>query len=278
MPPSFAAVRERYLDDLVANKWYDVRTFGKKQRLALSPPDYLVELLRYTRVTAVEMHSHTPRSDGLIEPQRIAAWTKALFKKGYFRHERVEVPLAVVVTDHDYIYGCDELQTLSGESGLTFLSAAEVSTTHGHVLYYGSQDEIIASCDLQRPQLTVQPDGPAFLRQVAGLEGGVAVPAHPYRETSILRELPGDEVAPLVESVEILNGKTPADQNLSAIEFALKHGLRGTGGSDAHQISRLYSYLTLFDGPICTLDDLILALRQGDFFPVHGEHLRFKSA
>ena len=278
MPPSFAAVRERYLDDLVANKWYDVRTFGKKQRQALSPPDYLKELVRYRQVTAVEMHSHTPRSDGLIEPQRIAAWTKALFKKGYFRHEHLEVPLAVVVTDHDYIYGSDELQALSGDSGLTFLSAAEVSTTHGHVLYYGLQDEVIASCDLRQPQLTVQPDGPAFLRQVAGLEGGVAVPAHPYRETSILRELPGDEVAPLLEAVEILNGKTPADQNLSAIEFALKHGLRGTGGSDAHQISRLYSYLTLFDGPICTLDDLILALRHGDFFPVHGEHLRFKSA
>ena len=278
MPPSFAAVRERYLNDLVANQWYDVRTFGKKQRLALSPPDYLVELLRYTRVTAVEMHSHTPRSDGLIEPQRVGAWTRALFKKGYFRHERLEVPLTVVVTDHDYIYGSDELRMLSGESGLTFLSAAEVSTTHGHVLYYGSQEEVVASCDLRRPQLTVQPDGPAFLRQVSRLEGGVAVPAHPYRETSILRELPGDEVAPLLESVEILNGKTPADQNLSAIEFARKHGLRGTGGSDAHQISRLYSYLTLFDGPVATVDDLIVGLRQGDFFPVHGEHLRFKSA
>lgn len=278
MPPSFAAVRERYIDDLVANQWYDVRSFGKKQRLALSPPDYLAELVRTTRVTAVEMHSHTPRSDGLIEPQRVAAWTNALYKKGYFRHAYFEVPLVVVVTDHDYIYGRDELKMLSGESGLTFLSAAEVSTTHGHVLYYGSQEEVVASCDLGRPQLTVQPDGPAFLRLVAGIDGGVAVPAHPYRETSILRELPGDEVAPLLESVEILNGKTPADQNLSAIEFARQHGLRGTGGSDAHQISRLYSYLTLFDGPICTLDDLIIGLRQGDYFPVHGEHLRFKDA
>jgi hypothetical protein len=50
------------------------------------------------------------------------------------------------------------------------------------------------------------------------------------------------------------------------------------GGSDAHQISRLYSYLTLFDGPIHGLDDLVIALRQGDYFPVHGEHLRFKEA
>lgn len=278
MPPSFAAVRERYLDDLVANQWYDVRTFGKKQRLALSPPAYLVELIRHTQVTAVEMHSHTPRSDGLIEPQRIAAWTNALYKKGYFRHGHLAVPLVVVVTDHDYIYGCDELQAVAADSGLTLLSAAEVSTTHGHVLYYGSQDEVIAACDLQQPQLTVQPDGLAFLRQIAGLEGGVAIPAHPYRETSILRELPGDEVAPLLGTVEILNGKTPADQNLSAIEYARKHGLRGTGGSDAHQISRLYSYLTLFDGPIRTLDDLVLGLRQGDFFPVHGEHLRFKES
>jgi hypothetical protein len=48
------------------------------------------------------------------------------------------------------------------------------------------------------------------------------------------------------------------------------------GGSDAHQMSRLYSYVTLFDGPIHTVDDLLVALQQGDFFPVHGEHLRFK--
>jgi hypothetical protein len=41
-------------------------------------------------------------------------------------------------------------------------------------------------------------------------------------------------------------------------------------------MSRLYSYLTLFDGPIRSIDDLTSALRDGDFFPVHGEHLRFK--
>jgi hypothetical protein len=41
-------------------------------------------------------------------------------------------------------------------------------------------------------------------------------------------------------------------------------------------MSRLYSYVTLFDGPIRTVDDLLVALREGDFFPIHGEHLRFK--
>jgi hypothetical protein len=43
-------------------------------------------------------------------------------------------------------------------------------------------------------------------------------------------------------------------------------------------MSRLYSYLTLFDGPIHGLDDLVIALLQGDYFPVHGEHLRIKQA
>jgi hypothetical protein len=111
---------------------------------------------------------------------------------------------------------------------------------------------------------------------VKALDAGVALPSHPYRETSMLRELPADDLAAELVSLEILNGKTPADQNLMAIEYARKHGIRGIGGSDAHQMSRLYSYLTLFDGPIHSVDDLIIALRDGDYFPVHGEHLRFK--
>ena len=48
---------------------------------------------------------------------------------------------------------------------------------------------------------------------VQSLRAGVAFPAHPYRETSMLRTLPGEAVAPMLVAVEILNGKTPADQN-----------------------------------------------------------------
>src|SRR2546430_14966013 len=98
MQPSFAAVRERYLQELIEHEWYDVRTFGKKQRQEMTAPEYLVELLQHGHVTAVEMHSHTPRSDGLIVPERISAWTQALYKKGYFCHEHPPVPLVVVGT------------------------------------------------------------------------------------------------------------------------------------------------------------------------------------
>jgi len=276
MQASFAAVRERYLDDLIENGWYDVRTFGKKQRRTLQTPAYLLELLQSRPVTAVEMHSHTPRSDGLIEPERIQSWTQALYKKGYFRYEHIAIPLVVVITDHDYIYDASQLQTISQDAGLTFLSGAEVSTEHGHMLYYGAHPEVVAAYELDRSQLTVKPESYEFLERVRDLNGGVAFPSHPYRETSILHELPGDEVATRLDFLEVLNGKTPADQNLKALEYAKQHGIRGVGGSDAHQMSRLYSYVTLFDGPIHTMDDLLSALREGDFFPVHGEHLRLK--
>ena len=276
MHANFTTVRERYLDDLLEHGWYDVRTFSKKQRRELKTPGYLRELFETTQVTAVEMHSHTPCSDGLIEPERIQSWTNALYKKGYFRHEHLSVPLVVMITDHDYIYEASTLRTLPQDDDLLFLSGTEVSTEHGHVLYYGSHPEVVYTYELDRPQLSVQPLGMEFLEMVKSLDAGIAFPSHPYRETSMLRELPEDEVAPLLPTLEILNGKTPADQNLMALEFAKKHGIRGIGGSDAHQMSRLYSYLTIFDGPIRSVDDLLQALRDGDYFPVHGEHLRFK--
>ena len=276
MRVNFASVKEQYLTELIENEWYDVRTFSKKKRRELKMPGYLRELLETHPVTAVEMHSHTPKSDGLIEPERILSWTQALYKKGYFRHEHVSIPIVVMVTDHDYIYDASDLQAISEQDGLRFLSGTEVSTEHGHVLYYGSHPEVVYTYELDRPQLSVKPTGPEFFDMVNSLDAGIAFPSHPYRETSILRELPEDEVALMLTSLEVLNGKTPADQNLMALDYAQQHGLRFIGGSDAHQMSRLYSYVTLFDGPIYTVEDLISALRDGDFFPVHGEHLRFK--
>ncbi|MEE8304653.1 MAG: PHP-associated domain-containing protein [Candidatus Tectomicrobia bacterium] len=276
MQTQFATVRARYLEELVEQGWYDVRTFSKKQRRTLKTPGYLLELFEQGNVTAVEMHSHTPRSDGLIEPARIISWTNALYKKGYFRHEHVSVPLVVMITDHDYIYAHGDLKGISSDEDLRFLTGTEVSTDHGHVLYYGSHPEVIYTYELDRPQLTVKPTGHEFLDMVKSLDAGIAFPSHPYREASMLRELPEDELASSLVSLEILNGKTPADQNLKAIEYANRHGIRGIGGSDAHQMSRLYSYVTLFDGLIRTEEDLIIALRDGDFFPVHGEHLRVK--
>jgi predicted metal-dependent phosphoesterase TrpH len=274
MRQSFAAVRARYAEEVLARRWYDVRTLRTAERRGMATPGYLRELLEEGHVTAVEMHSHTPRSDGMIEPSRIRAWTYARYQDGYFRHGHRAVPLVVVVTDHDYLYAADDLRAIPGGEGVTLLPAAEVSTDHGHVLYYGAHPEIVHALDLHRPRQSVELGGAEFLAMVWTLEGGVAVPAHPYRQASVLRSLPSDTVVPALLAVETLNGKTSAEDNRAALDYARRHGLRGVGGSDAHQVSHLYSYLTLFDGPIRSMADLVIALREGDYFPVHGEHLR----
>ncbi len=274
MRPSFAAARQRYMEDLVEHQWYDIHTLQKAHRDAMATPGYLFELLRDGHVTAVEMHSHTPRSDGWIKPEDIAGWTRVRYGQGYFRHRHFAVPLVVMVTDHDYLYASHDLRAHRDDDGPTLLPAAEVSTTHGHVLYYGDDPEIVRSLDLLRPRLSVQPDGLDFLDMVHVHGRGVAVPAHPYREGNVLRTLPGGDIAGRLSAVEVLNGKTLSAQNRAALDYARLHGVRGTGGSDAHQISHLYSYLTLFDGPIHAIGDLVVALREGDYFAVHGEHLR----
>jgi predicted metal-dependent phosphoesterase TrpH len=273
--PSFAAARERYGDELLEHAWYDPRTFQTGQRHTMTPPAYLVELCASGRVTAVEMHSHTPRSDGWVEPRDIAAWTHALHGRGYFRHGHLAVPLVVMLTDHDYLYASHDLAAIPYEAGLTFLPAAEVSTAHGHVLYYGDHPEVVHALELSRPGLARMPDALEFFEMVRAPGGGVAVPAHPYREGHVFRTLHDDGIAAAFCAVEVINAKTAAEQNRAAIQYARRHGLRGIAGSDAHQISRLFSYLTLFDGPIHTVADLVTALREGDYFPVHGEHLRF---
>jgi len=278
MRRNFAAVRACYLEELMQHEWFDLRTLRRAQRQQMTTPGYLVELLRDGHVTAVEMHSHTRYSDGMIEPGRIAAWTRALYQDGYLRHDHLTVPLVVMVTDHDYLYAEDDLHALSTGEGLIVLPGTEVSTAHGHILYYGAHPEIVRALDLRRPRLSVTLGGPEFLAMVQALGRGVAIPAHPYRQASVLRTFPDDTIASTLIAVEMLNGKTSAEDNRAAIDYASRHGLRGVGGSDAHQISSLYSFLTLFDGPIHSIEDLVIALQEGDYFPVHGEHLRLDGA
>ena len=70
---------------------------------------------------------------------------------------------------------------------------------------------------------------------VQSLAGRGRYPGPSLPKTSLLRTLPGEAVAPMLVAVKILNGKTPADPNRVAIDYVRQHGLRGVGGSDAHQ-------------------------------------------
>ena len=80
--------------------------------------------------------------------------------------------------------------------------------------------------------------------------------------------------------VALGKGILAADESHGTIEKRFQ--TFGVENSEEHR--RIYrqmfwhldSYGTLFDGSIHSIADLVVALRQGNYFPVHGEHLRLK--
>jgi hypothetical protein len=72
----------------------------------------------------------------------------------------------------------------------------------------------------------------------------------------------------LADAVEVLNGKVTDKENAFAAEVRKGLGLPGTGGSDAHELSEVGVYATQFADVIRNEEELLDALRRGDFSPV----------
>lgn len=77
----------------------------------------------------------------------------------------------------------------------------------------------------------------------------------------------------LVDAIEVMNGSNLEKEHRLAQEVAGLWGRAGTGGSDAHSVNGLGKGVTVFPGDVRTQDDLLEALRAGEFFPVEGFHL-----
>ena len=71
-----------------------------------------------------------------------------------------------------------------------------------------------------------------------------------------------------VDAVEVLNGKVTEKENDFALKVTEGLGLPGTGGSDAHEVAEVGMYATEFYEVIRNEQDLITALKKGDYSPV----------
>ena len=68
-----------------------------------------------------------------------------------------------------------------------------------------------------------------------------------------------------VDAVEIGNGKLAQDENDMARKVAQKLGLPGTGGSDAHRIDEVATWVTTFEKSIENEQQLLEELHAGRF-------------
>ena len=177
----------------------------------------------------VEFHCHTIFSkDSLTRP---AALVEACRRKGIDR---------VIVTDHNSIAGARAAQAIDPERVIV---GEEIMTTRGEILAAYVTEEIPAGLT---PQETI--------RRLKDQGAFISV-SHPFdtqrkggwKEPDLL------EILPDVDAIEVYNSRCMNPGfNRQARQFADRHNLAGTVGSDAHvtfELGRSVLLLEPFDGP-----------------------------
>lgn len=186
----------------------------------------------------LEFHCHTSASkDSLTRPEDLI---KVARKKGLDR---------LVITDHNSIAGAVAAQKLDPE---LVIVGEEIMTTRGEILAAFVQEEIPAGLT---PQETIN-----ILRE----QGAFISVSHPYDTHRKGGWLEKDllEIAPLVDAIEVFNSRCIDPRfNTRAKEFAEKHNIPGTVGSDAHgafEVGESVMLLDQFQGP----DQMRKVIRQ----------------
>ena len=197
-----------------------------------------------------DLHIHTMySSDSAIAP-------KALVEQ-LVTHDLVKV---AAVTDHDTVKGCNVTRQLaSAYPDILIIPGVEISTQEGDIVILGTEE------------MPPQPWTAQSVVDFARTNGAVSVVAHPYREYGM-----GDKAQNYkVDAIEVLNGASPRVANEAAHNLANLMHLPGVAGSDAHQISELYTVHTQVQASL-DIDEILKAIRRGLVsVPPLGGSIRF---
>jgi len=186
-----------------------------------------------------EFHCHTIYSkDSLVLPARLV---ETSFRKRIDR---------VVITDHNTIAGAVEAQKLAPE---LVIVGEEIMTTKGELLAAYITEEIPAGLS---PQKTIR-----HLKE----QGAFISVSHPFDSTRRGHWQESDllEILPFIDAIETFNARCLlSGMNHQAQEFAARHGIASTVGSDAHtlfELGRATLTLPQFEGP----EELRVVIHQG---------------
>jgi predicted metal-dependent phosphoesterase TrpH len=129
---------------------------------------------------------------------------------------------------------------------ILIIPGVEISTTQGDIVILGTTE------------LPPKPWTPEVVVDYAKSIDAVSIVAHPYRQYGM-----GDQLKNYrFDAIEVLNGGSTQKANNQAKETAKALGLPGTAGTDAHQISELFSVYNEVDAPL-NVDSILWAIRQG---------------
>lgn len=170
---------------------------------------------------------------------------------------------AICITDHDSMGLKEFAAEYSDKTGFPIFVGIE---------YYSLQGDILAFGIDHYPEERL--DAQTFIDLVHE-QGGVVVSAHPFRHNR--RGLEGAlDTLKGVDGIEILNGSTLPDATMMAVRYAHKYEFALTGGSDCHYPYKVGNVATWFPNEICTMDELVQAIRNKECRPAfHQDHSYF---
>ena len=193
----------------------------------------------------IDLHCHTKYSyDCYLEPLDLIKRAKEVNLDG------------ICITEHYSFTLSRHIANVDQGGGFLILRGLEISTNMGHLLVYGVKDD---SWNTWSKDNYLDIFG--VIRNVH-LQGGICVPAHPFREWNSL----GDAIFNVdgFDAFETHNGSNSLDENQKTIRAAYSLKLPSIGGSDCHRIEQVGSAVTEFLNPIKTMDDMIREIRKGN--------------
>jgi predicted metal-dependent phosphoesterase TrpH len=151
---------------------------------------------------------------------------------------------------------------LSDRYAIRIFKGIEADTDLGHLLIFGVTGEMLRRFDPESRMHRAR-----RLMEIVHGEGGIAIPAHPFRDSGFgvrLDELLA-ELGPALSAIEAINGQNSEAQNRSACDAARKLGLIEVGGSDAHFVTPKWflTCATELECEVATVDELCTELRAG---------------
>jgi predicted metal-dependent phosphoesterase TrpH len=189
----------------------------------------------------LELHCHSSASfDSLASPARLVA-------------KATRIGLThLAITDHERIDGALRARDLAGDD-LRVIVGEEVKSADGDLI----------GLFLER---AVPPGLPAAETAAAIHEqGGIVGLPHPFdgfRHSGGAGADGGrlEQLASLIDYVEIHNARAVGSANPRAAEFAHRHGLPGVAASDAHSVMELGVAQTVVEGPVDDAAALLASL------------------
>ena len=199
----------------------------------------------------IDVHTHTlPWSeDSLLHPSELIEQSKRAGLDG------------ICITDHDWFWKPGEIEDLERRHNFLVIPGSEISTEEAHLLIFGLEKYVFG---MHRAQ---------FVKSLVEEAGGIMIVAHPYRREDPdysgfyrgLRRACERPIFEMADAIEVLNGRGSEKENAFSLEVLRRLNLKGTAGSDCHEVPDIGSCATEFERDIRNVRDLINEIKAGRF-------------